>query len=186
LQCYADYVDLIEETINQALNKEIDSKTANTVGMLTGYGLQAIRESSGGKMKMSVFLKDMTNVKVEMLTPDEMDRFLQGNDEVQIEVLKQLEDRGGIVEAEVTMTAKTEQKAKLDIPLLAEVSGIEPGKVRDALSGEGEKPVATHRQHKWERAIGGGARFCMNCGTERQMLQPADMTAPCSGQWGME
>jgi hypothetical protein len=185
LQCYEDYVNLIEETINGVLNKTIDSKTANSVGMLTGYGIQSLREARGGKLRMSVFLNDMKKVNVEMMSSDEMDRFLQGDENVQIEVLQQLEDRGGIVNAEVVMTPKVEQRAKMDMPLLAEVSGIEQEQLKEALRGEGEQPVVNHRKHEWARPLGGNGRFCLNCGQETKMLQPHDMTSPCSGIWGL-
>jgi predicted RNA-binding protein YlxR (DUF448 family) len=184
LQSYEDYVNLIEETINGVFNKTVDSKTANSVGMLTGYGLQALREARGGKQKMSVFLQDMRRVNVEMLSQDEMDRFLQGDENVQIEVLQTLEGRGGIVEAEVIMTPKKEQKPKTDIKLLSQVAGIEVDKVKDALDGEGEKPPMVRKVHEWTRALGGNTRFCIECGLERSILQPEDMTAPCSGDWG--
>lgn len=166
------------------MNKTIDSKTANSVGMLTGYGIQSLREASGGKLKMSVFMKDMRAVKVEMMSSEDMDRFLQGDDEVQIEVLKQLEERGGVIETEVTMTPKKEVRPRLDVPLIAQMSGIAKEEIKDVLSGEVETPIiAKHKTHVWERALGGGTRFCLDCGKERQMLQPADMTEPCSGDW---
>lgn len=185
LQCYADFVDLIEFTINGVFDKTIDPKTANAVGMLTGYGLQSVREATGGKQKMSVFLKDMkANVKVEMMSSEEMDRFLQGDENVQIEVLQQLEEKGGIIEAEVTMTAKQEVRPKLNVPLISQMTGIDKSEVRDALSGEGEKPVIKHKLHEWAKTLAGDTRFCLNCGEERERLQPEDAESACPGDWG--
>ena len=186
LQTYSDYVDLIEDTINGVLTKQIDSKTANSVGMLTGYGLQAIRESSGGKLKMSVFLKDMSRVRVELLSADEMDRFLQGDENVQIEVLQQLEERGGIITTDVEIIAKNPPAPKTDMKLLSNLSGIEQSELKDVLNGDVEElPTVSRRKHEWIMAIGGSIRFCSNCGTERAILQPADMESACSGDWSL-
>jgi hypothetical protein len=175
---------LIEDTINGVFDKSIDAKTANAVGMLTGYGLNALREARGGKMKMSVFLRDMRAVKVEMMSTEDMDRFLQGDENVQIEVLQQLEEKGGVIEAGVAMTAKQEIKPKLDVPLIAQMTGIDKADVKDALSGEGEKPVIKHKLHEWAKTLAGNTRFCLGCGEERERLQPEDASSACPGDWG--
>jgi hypothetical protein len=186
LQSYDDYVNLIQDTINGVMDETIPTKIAHTVGVLTGYGLQALREARGGKMRMSVFMQDMRKVKVEMLSQEEMDLFLQGSEEVQMEVLKQLEDRGGIVEGEVTI--KEEPKPKLDTKVLATMTGLSTKQVKDVLSGQTvaeEIKMQPDDNHQWEQALNGGTRFCLNCGVERHTLQLKDMTSACSGQWGL-
>lgn len=187
LQTYNQYVDLIEKVINGVLDRSIARQDAHTVAILTGYGINALREATGGKLKMSVFMQDMRKVNVEMLSSEDMDRFLQGDENTQIEVLKQLEDKGGIVTAEVKLLPRKELKPKLDTKLISDMSGIAADKVKDALEGSEEIVIEKDKaHHDWARAIGkAGVRFCMNCGLEREMLQPEDMESVCSMQWGL-
>ena len=174
--------------VNGILDKSIDRRDAHTVAILTGYGINALREATGGKMKMSVFLQDMhrNKVKIEMLSQEEMDRFLQGNEEIQIEVLKQLEDRGGIVEAEVSIKPDRQLKPKLDTQLLSNMTGIDVDKVKDVLDGKIEPPKRIEAlQHEWTRDLAARTMFCLNCGIERDKLKVDDKTWACSGSWGL-
>ena len=181
LQTYNDYVDLIQDTINGVLDKTIDRQSAHTVAILTGYGIQALREARGGKLKMSVFLNDMRRVNVEALSQEEMDRFLQGNENVQMEVLQALEDKGGIIEVEAKVVEKQQLQPKMDTKLISHMAGIKAADVSDALAGEtidkGEKQV-----HNWVKAFGGTNRFCAYCGVQEAV---ARVGKACSGEWGL-
>lgn len=185
LQSYSDYVDLAQDLINGVLSEEIDTKKAHCVAILIGYGTNALREARGGKLMMTTFLQDMRKVKVEMLSNEDMDAFLQGNEETQIEVLKRLEDKGGVVTAEVTVNPKRAPKAKLDTELLSNMAGITAEEVKDALSGEPIEVEMVRRSHKWELNIGGTVRFCMNCGMEKDVEEAVDGHSACSGEWGL-
>jgi len=184
LQSYDDFVNLIEYTINGVFNKTVARQDAHTVAILTGYGIQALREARGGRMKMSVFLNDMQKVKVEALSQEEMDRFLQGDENTQMEVLQQLKGRGDIVEAEVKVIQKQEPKARLDTKMIGKMSGVEPDKVREALAGEAVEHSAK-LTHEWTHSLGGNTRFCLNCGIEKSFLEPKDMQTACSGEWNL-
>jgi hypothetical protein len=106
LQTYSDLSQLMEEVINGVLNGVIEPKVAHCAGVLTGYATNLLRESTGGKQKISVFLSNMQQVKVEMLSQDEIARFCQSSEEIQYEILKTLETRGGLVDAEIKMIEK--------------------------------------------------------------------------------
>jgi hypothetical protein len=185
LQSYQDYVDLAEEMINGIFDKTYDTKQTNAACAVASFGLQAIKEGNSGKLKMNVFLQNMETVNVGALSTEEMDRFLQGSEDVQVEVLQILEARGGMKSADVKVTPKKEIKPKIDVKVLSKLTGLEGDSLKQAFAGAGEKPTLSHKVHDWIKAVNSEVRFCKDCGKETERLQPEDATSPCSGEWGM-
>ena len=189
LQSFSDYVDLVQDVINGIFDKTVTRQDAHTIAILTGYGVQALREARGGKTQMTVFLQDMhkNKIKVDMLSQEEMDRFLQGTEDVQMEVLQQLEAKGGLIECEARVIPKQEPKAKLDTKLISGMSGITQEKIQDVFKVESgvcpeTSPVL---KHEWAKSLGGNVNFCINCGLERHILTEVDKTGACSGEWNL-
>jgi hypothetical protein len=195
LQSYDDYANLVEKVINGLLQRGplvgIDTKTAHTIGVLCGYGNNALRDARGGKLQMSVFLQDMRRINVESLSRDQITEFLQGDEHTQIEVLKQIVDKEGktIVEAEVL--PKKPPTPKLDTELLAKMSGLPPEDVKETLEWgtPPESQPAKRLKHDWAKTLSGTKRYCKTCGLEKEITESEDftalMTGVCSGEWGL-
>lgn len=178
----------MEEVINGVLNGVIEPKVAHCAGVLTGYATNLLRESTGGKQKISVFLSNMQQVKVEMLSQDEIARFCQSSEEIQYEILKTLETRGGLVDAEIKMIEKKPPAPKLDTKLLSDMTGYEPDQIKEVLAGaDNLKSSASSKSlHSWTKALGEkGIRFCQHCGQEKTRLEIEDMESICSKTWGL-
>ena len=189
LQSYNDYVNLVETLVNGVLHGEIERQVAHTCAVLTGYGLNALREAHGGKTQISVFLQNMNQVKVESLSQEQMTRFLQGDEETQFEILKEAE-KDGVIETTATVVVPKAPIARLETKLIAQMAGTDQDTIKEVLMDgktveEIAVPVARHPVHEWEKAAGGKSRFCTKCGAERVVLQQDDMTAVCSEDWGL-
>jgi hypothetical protein len=191
LQSYDDYANLVEQVINGLLKRGpldgIDTKTAHTIGVLCGYGNNALRDARGGKLQMSVFLQDMRRINVESLSRDQITEFLQGDENTQIEVLKQITDKEGKTVVEAEVLPKKQPVPKLDTELLSNLSGIPQEDIKDVLEGDvipdmerKEKP-----QHEWEQTAGKTSRYCKVCGKGVKKLSATDMESVCSLQWGL-
>jgi hypothetical protein len=157
----------------------------------TGYLINSLRESRGGKLTMSVYLQDVHKhrINLENVPVDQVDRFLQGTPEIQMEVLKQIEDGGHLVNAEVKpVIVGPPKRATVDTQLIAEMSGLDKTEIKDLLKDEvdgeiifdAEKPI-----HDWRAVLGGEHRFCSKCGCQRQTLNEEDMTSLCSEEWNL-
>lgn len=147
-----------------------------------------MREARGGKMKMSVYLQDVHNhrINLENIPPELMDRFCQGNEEVQMEILQQV-TKGNVVDAEVRPAIKKAPQPRMDANLISDISGMDKEQVKDLLKGDvvDVEVSQTHPIHDWIITIGGQKRMCIKCSAEREVLQPPDMTSVCSEQDGL-
>jgi hypothetical protein len=193
LDCYEDYVSLIGKTINGVLGrgelKDITRQDAHSIGILTGYGLQALHKARGGQVRMSVFLQDMRSINLDNIPSDQLDRLLQGNEEVQMEILRHYKTEGDTINAEVKPIIKKPIEPKLDTKLLSDMSGIERKEIVKLFDGErieileAEAPIS---KHDWVFTVNKEKRFCQKCLAERDILQPEDITAACSELPGLD
>jgi hypothetical protein len=180
LQTYQDYVDLMQSLINGVMSDQLELKKANTVGALANYGLNALRSATGGKMRMNVYLQSVRSVDISGLSRDEMDRFLQGNEEVQMEVMKQIEDKGGLSTAEVRAIPLKLKPPKIDAEVISKMTGMPEQQVKDVFAGK--KLIGN--THEWVARPGGN--MCKTCGAEAGLLTEDDTKSSCSGVFGLE
>lgn len=197
LDSYEDIVILTGKIINGLLKRgelsDITRQDAHTIFIGAGYLTNAMREARGGKMKMSVYLQDVHNHRInfENVPSDQIDRFLQGSEEVQLEVLQHIKTQGNLIDAEVRPIVKKMPTPRVDTKLISDLSGLDQEKVKDILKEDlkeneiidievTDKPI-----HDWKFTAGGVTRFCSSCGTQRAILQTEDMTSICSKQWGL-
>jgi hypothetical protein len=184
LATYPDYVSLMEDLINQVLYEDFDLKRANTVGALANYGLNALRSATGGKMRMNVYLQQVRSVDVSGLSREQMDQFLQGNEEVQLEVLKQIEDKGGLNTAEIKPVVIKPLTPKVNTEMVSQLTGLTEEQAESVFKGEKEEIEFHHTPHNWDTKPGGG-RWCQSCGKETDMLQMEDAEEACSEVFGL-
>ena len=182
---------IINGLLNRGELKDIERQDAHAIFVGTGYLINALRESRGGKLTMSVYLQDVHKhrINLENVPVDQIDRFLQGTPDIQMEVLKQIEDNGHLVNAEVKpVITGPPKRATVDTELIAEMSGLDKSEIKDLLKEEvdgeiifdAEKPI-----HDWRLVLGGEHKFCSKCGAQRQTLQEEDMTSLCSEEWNL-
>jgi hypothetical protein len=166
LQTYQNYLDLFEEVINDVWADQLDNKKANTICVAAGYAMTALKGAGQGKMKLNIFLQDMHKVKVrvEELSQEQMDAFLQGDEDAQVEILQGLAAIGGIQDVEAEIVPRQEKRAKLNVPLISKMTGIPD--VKAALNKEGDKPSMKVEKHQWMWDVTGKIRFCATCCTE--------------------
>lgn len=162
-------------------------KIVNSQGALANYGLNALRAATGGKMRMNVYLQQVRSVDVSGLSREQMDQFLQGSEEVQLEVLKQVEDKGGLMSAEVRPSINLKTiKPTIDTTMVAQMTGLTEDEAKDVFAGA--KEVFAGRKligatHRWMARPGGS--MCKKCGAETGLLTEDDMTSPCSETPGL-
>lgn len=180
---------MVSACIKGVLRKQLDRQTAHTVAVLTGYFISALREARGGKLRLSVFLQDVqkSNLTVEMFSREQMDRFLQGDETVQMEVLQEIQQRSGSVTAEVRALPVKVPQARIDKELISEMSGLTTDEVKDVFSGNADEAIEVENRllHDWMPTAGGIGRFCQACGMRKEKLEPQDMESTCSGEWGL-
>ena len=176
LQTYQNYVDLMQELINGVLDDGLDLKVANTAGALANYGLNALRAATGGKMRMNIYLQNVRQVDLSGLDNEQMDQFLQGNDDVKMEVLKLIEDKGGLTTAEVKTAPVRLKPPKIDAEVISEMTGMPEQQVKDVFAGKG-------KFHDWVSRPGG--TMCKNCGKEVGLLNQEETMSQCSGVFGL-
>ena len=187
LETYNDYSSLIEKVVNGVLDGSVERQDAHTIAILTGYGLQAIKSASGGKMRMSVFLQDVHqhNINLTGMTREQMDRFLQGSEQMQLEVLQEVHNKDNTIDATIKALPMKVPAQKLDKEAIAELSGLTQDQVTEVFI---KKPKNHKRpkKHKWMPMTNEVGRFCKVCGLQRDdgMLSPEDLEALCSGTWG--
>jgi hypothetical protein len=195
LNSYQDVADLTGKVINGLLNRGelagIERQNGHAIFVGMGYLTNALRESHGGRVTMSVYLQDVHKhrINLENVPVDQVDRFLQGTPEIQMEVLKQIEDSGHLVNAEVKpVIVGPPKRAVVNTELIAEMSGLDKTEIKDLLKDEvdgeiifdAEKPI-----HDWRAVLGGEHRYCVKCGAQRQTLNEEDMTSLCSEEWNL-
>lgn len=188
LETFGDYASLVEKVINGVLDGTIPRQDAHSVAILTGYGIQAIRESNSGKMRMSVFLQDVhkNSIRFESMSRDEIDRFLQGDESIQLEVLQQVQEKSGMIRGEIKALPLKKSEPLLNKKLISNMSGVPEDQVREVLTSEVESIELERRPvHKWGFSAGGDIRFCSICGLEKERLQPEDAESVCSGEWSV-
>ena len=142
-------------------------------------------------MRMNVYLQQVKSINTSGLSREQMDQFLQGSEEVQLEVLQQIEDKGGLNTVEVKPVAVKPIVPKIDAEVIADMTGLTEQQVEDVFNGKKEekvrfKPIEfDHLTHEWGTKPE-GIRWCKACGTTREILQAEDADSPCSGVFGLE
>lgn len=139
-------------------------------------------------MRMSVYLQDVHNqrINLENVPPDQIDRFLQGSEEIQLEVLQQIKEKDNSTSVELKPVLKKTPQPRLDTKLISNMSGVDAQDIKGIISGDVvDVEINDKLHHVWELSIGNEKRICKACGLEKEHLQPGDLNSICSGEWNL-